>query len=297
MIKKSIITAISLFTIYTVFTLWFAPKWWNAGQNQWHSNLSKAQNFMYDDTSCIEKVIVGSSLSCRIVNDSLPSITNFAFSGQSIFDGLNIISKKSVTPKVIFVEMNVVLRPEMPDFTSTLNSPILFYPRKTLPSLRFDKQPLAILGKQLNYYVMSKIFYRPHAIQPVKKQTEKMSSEITNNLFSSMLDLQIKKYSIPPTEQLITEAFIRLKEYTDLLEKKGSKFVFFEMPVNDNLNYLPQAISVREAFYRYYPKSKYQYIPLPKFMQCKTTDGAHLTHSEAITYTNYFKTKLNNLAL
>jgi hypothetical protein len=295
MIKRSIVTALVLFLSYTIFTLWLAPAWWSATQNQWHTNLVKAQNFIYD-TSYAENVIVGSSLSCRIAEDSLPGTTNFAFSGQSVFDGLNIVTQKSTIPRIVFIEMNVILRPEMHDFTSALNSPLLFYPRKILPSLRFDKQPLAILGRQLSHYITSKLLFRLNALNNSKKPPI-TGSEITNRLFTPMLNLQINMYSKKPTEKVISAVFSDLKKYTDQLESKGVQIIFFEMPVHDQLNDLPRAVTVREAFYEHYPVSTYQYIPIPRFMKFETTDGVHLNQSEATTYVHYFKTKFNEMKL
>jgi hypothetical protein len=294
MLRKIIFVALILTVGYAVFVSSFAPKWWNASQNQWQTNVIKAQNFIFGNTDSAVNVIIGTSLSCRLIIDSLPKTYNLSFSGQSIYDGLNILVHKDKLPPKIFIEMNVALSKENKDFTSTINSPVLFYPKKNILALREDKQPMGIIGNRIHKGIMDhfilKCKYFFH-LEPKKNEAENTDK---NKLFEKMLQLQVEAYSKIPNEQLVNECFNTLAKYTMELERKGTTVVFFEMPVNSKLNYLPKAKIIRDTFYSRFPKSKYQYIPIPDSLSFKTTDGVHLDEHEAMTYTSYLKLKMTN---
>jgi hypothetical protein len=287
MIKKTIFIAFLFFVCYTFFVL-NAPKWWYASQHQWQDNVIKAQEFIYNENDTIQNVIIGSSLSCRFITDSLPQTYNLSFGGQSIFDGLKILTHKSKLPKNIFIEMNVVLRPESKEFTKSLNSPILYYTRKYIFSLREDKQPIAVFGKIVLAALM-KINSTFTVLNYEKKDTIEKKLINNNVLFSKMLALQIKNYSQEPSDEILDKSFEILRDYVKILEEKNVNVSFFEMPVNFKLENLPQAKVIRETFYKYFPVSKYNYVPLPNLFKVETTDGVHLNEFEAIKYTTYFK--------
>jgi hypothetical protein len=291
MIKRTIIVAILLFVTYSIFVISFAPRWWNASQHQWQDNIIKAQKLIYNDKDTYPNVIVGSSLSCRLVMDSIPQTYNLAFGGQSIYDGLNILTHANKLPKNVFVEMNEVLRAEDKKFTSSLFSSLLYYPKKILPSLREDKQPLGIIGAKISYRLIGlsiehlKSFFR-------LTQENKVNNN-GNDLFEKLLQSQLEGYSKLPSQLLIDESFDNLKMYVAKLKKKDVNVVFFELPINSKLVNSPRANFIRNTFYKYFPEKEYNYIPLPDSKQFTTTDGIHLGGNEALQYTIFFKTKIN----
>jgi hypothetical protein len=229
MIKKSLLVAILLFALYTVFVIFFAPTWWNASQHQWQTNIINAQNYMYNESDTNRNVILGSSLSCRLVSDSLPGTYNLALNGQSIFDGLNILIHAKKYPVNVFIETNVVLRSENETFTSSLTTPILSDIKRTLPSLRAGKQPVGIIGKLAfnGIYKIKSLFgsgiEEEVALPP--------GIQKNNDLFEKMLDFQRSDYSEVPDPDLLKANFNSLKEYIVKLENRGIKIIFFEMPV------------------------------------------------------------------
>jgi hypothetical protein len=294
MIKKTLLFTILFFIVYCVFVAWLAPKWWTATQNTEQDNIIKAQNFAYNDTA-FKYIVVGSSLSARIVQDSLPNTSNLAFVGQSIFDGLNILSHKQTLPKVVLIEMNLVFRQENKAFTSPLYSPLIYYPKKQIKALRDDKEPLAVAGKIiLNGIYFTKNFIRGHQFiaKRVAADTAAKQNDIAAPLSNKMLPGTYQSFYKIPNSTEVDEAFKNLKAYTDVLQKKGVKIVFFEMPVDKRLGNLPLSVFVRTRFYANYPKTLYHYISLPNWNYCETTDGIHLTGQAAIRYTAYLKSQL-----
>ncbi|MBC7888295.1 MAG: hypothetical protein H7Z13_10410 [Ferruginibacter sp.] len=292
MIKRIFVFAAVLFIVYSLFVIAVAPKWWTASQHQWQANVINAQKFIYDDSDSLNHVLIGSSLTTRLVMDSLPKTYNLSFSGQGIYDGLNILAHKAKIPENIFIEMNLALREESKDFTSGLHTPILYYPKKMLVSLREDKQPIGVAGAQISNKITDpailnvKTFFHLAAPNTVPEKEHK------NELFNTMLQDQVKNYSELPEQELITQSFTTLKNYITELENKGGKIIFFEMPVNYQLNQLPKAKLIRATFYKYFPTPKYTYIPIPDGVKYQTTDGVHLGRAEALEYTSYLKSKL-----
>lgn len=281
MIKKSLFAALVFLCLHALFV-----HFTHIGNSQhiWQDNINKAQRFIYDkDTSL--SVIVGSSLSNRLVMDSLPGFYNLSLQGQNIYDGLAIIFKKDQMPKKIYLEMNIILGVENKNFTGSLFSPILFNIRNIFPSLRDEYQPVG----QFSKIVMNSI----DKIHPGSKLLK--SPPVSENVFDQLMELKIQEYSQIPDEVTIQDRKAILKKYVESLENEGAKVVFFEMPVNEKLSKLPKACIVREIFYETFPEEKYKYIPLPDYKNYKTRDGEHLGYEEAVMYTCYFKSEIGKV--
>jgi hypothetical protein len=291
MIKKTILTSLVLLIMYSVFVE-FAPEWWNASQNQWQENVVKAQHFIYDKNSGVQNVILGTSLSYRMINDSLPDTYNLSFSGESVLTGLAVLTHKTELPKNVFIEMNVVMLPENKELTKTLYTPVIYKLKKRLICLREDKQPLAVIGKiQVHIIERIKSILNPKRTEMVYKQND---SDNESLIYNKMVNIQVVEYSKAPDDIALEKSFAALKKYVIFLEEKDINIIFYEVPVNHMLQNLPRAKIIREKFKEYFPVSKYHYIPLPSSMKCETTDGLHLKKNEAIQYTSYFKSEYKN---
>lgn len=281
MIKKALITAFGLVLFHILF--FPQPKLADtAAQNQWQANTIRAQGFIYHKGDPIQNVIVGSSLARRFVETNLPGFYNLSFNGLSVCDGLNILSHEKELPRTVYVEMNVALRREDPSFAAGLYSPVLYPVRKILPSLRDESQPAGILQRMIENY---------------KRFKQQKNGESTNNhaLFEKLLKIQVASYSEMPSELLLIKRFTDLKRRVNELETRGVQIVFFEVPTNVKLYNLAKPKAIRDSFYRYFPLTKYKYIPLPDCNEYQTSDGSHLSHAEALKYTEYFKSQIASL--
>lgn len=279
MIKKTILVFIVLFGIYSLVVV--LNPGMSAPQHQWQENVVKGEKYIYNTKESVNSVIVGSSLACRIIMDSLPSCYNLSFAGQGIFDGLDIIKRTGKYPKNIFVEMNAILTDENKTFTADLFSPFPFAVKKHIVSLRSDKQPLAFIFP---------------AIQSIlhKKDLSKTTNEEVKNtvIFDKMLSIEVGDYSKLPDTTVVNKNFLTLIDYVNYFKKNGVKIVFFEMPINPSLTQLPLAKFIRAEFYKRFPAEEYIYINIPDNSNYKTTDGLHLTDKESLWYTTYFKESL-----
>ena len=106
MIKKSVCCFMTLAILHLCFVL-FNPSTGMA-THQWQDNVLKAQQFMYAEMS--DTVMVGTSLSARIIRDSIPFVKSVSFGGCAVEDGLKIILSKGNAPKYVLVETNLLLR-------------------------------------------------------------------------------------------------------------------------------------------------------------------------------------------
>jgi hypothetical protein len=296
MIKKTIFFSTIFLVAYCIFIAWIAPNWWNATQNTEQENIVKAQSFIYDQKTPSDYVIVGSSLTERIVQDSLPGVFNLAFGGLSIYDGLSLVTHKKALPKVVLIEMNLVFRRENKNFTSSLFSPLTYYPKMKIKALRDEKEPIAVCGK----IIMNSIYATKDYIRKIKfgkkKDVINAKPKIINGskmLSNKMIrEAYISFFHLPKNEEVIYN-FTELKKYTDQLKKESVKLIFFEMPIDKHLENLPLTVFIRKQFYATFPKSEYQYIPLPDWDYIDTFDGQHLSQQEAIRYTKYLRDQLN----
>jgi hypothetical protein len=281
MIKNILITLLILFMLQSIVVFYWKPVV-STGQNQWQDNVIKAQRFIYEGNRRFEKVIVGSSLSCRMAAYRFPeNYYNLAFAGQGVFEGLNILSRIKAKPKIVLVEMNEVLRPENKEFTGSLFAPVLYTVKRVLPAFREQNQPIGILGGVL---------------RGASKQENSPNTKINNDFFLKMLQREIKDYSQLPDRAVVAMRFEELRGYVTTLENQGVKVIFFEMPVNEQLCNLPLAEDIRKSFHSYFPATRYSYISIPDCSQYSTTDGLHLAEKEALIYSEYLKTEAEKIS-
>ena len=116
-------------------------------QHQWQGNVIKAQKYLYGKN--VKYIIVGSSLSNLLLKDSLPEFANLAFAGQSIYDGFEIVKRKSIQPAFLFIETNFVLREPNEKFVSSIIADAPYFLNEKVPSLRDQFQPVSMLGNKI----------------------------------------------------------------------------------------------------------------------------------------------------
>jgi len=271
-----------LFGVYTCIVMLHPTM--SASQHQWQDNIVRAEKYIYNERDTVKNIIIGSSLSLRLIPDSLPQFYNMAFAGQGIFDGLKILNHQKNPPKNVFIETNLVFREESKEFTSGLFSFLGYNIKKYCVSLRTDKEPLVFIYPLVQSVIHSKRDIIGYA-QPKSIKEDSSERELTKNL----LQIQVTNYSKLPDTSLANKQFSILTDEVTLLKSKGVKVIFFEMPINPLLVQSPLEKLIRTKFYMYFPKSENNYIDIPDCTNYVTGDGLHLNPDEAAIYTSYFK--------
>jgi hypothetical protein len=285
LIQKSVLFCVMLLIGYSLL-LKCVPHL-SASQHQWQSNLIKAEKFLYDDHQPAKNAIIGSSVSERLIIESMPGFENLAFSGLSVLDGLDLLRYKDTLPSSIYIETNLILREKSANFATTLLSPLPFTVRKYVTSLRSDKQPLALIGQTLGEIVEAIDGRMVHRVN-VWAGTETSVAGTPAVPFEQILNQRVEEYSEKPDAELLHEQFQLLSGEVSYLMSRGVQIVFFEMPINSRLTELPRAKMVRERLYSVFPRRQYHYIDAPDLAGYRTSDGIHLNRNEAVQYTRYF---------
>ncbi len=254
MIKKSFICCIVLFIIHTVIVV-YEPSIGMA-TNQWQDNAIKAQQFMYAPNA--DTVMVGSSLSARIIRDSIPFVKSISFGGCAVEDGLKIILSKNYTPKYVLVETNVVFKGGNQKLISETTEGIIPKLRSFIPSLREQYEPICIFISLMK---------RSINLTP-------QGAMVNINLLNKSIN-RMKEGDEPLQQEKIQERLHEIKRLINAIESGGTQFIFFEMPVNEQLLHLKLYDQTRTVLQKEFPKDKYCYLPsdTAKYL---TTDGIHL---------------------
>ena len=277
MIKKSIYCFIFIFVCHLCIVL-LNPSLGMA-THQWQDNIVKAQSFYYSDKA--DTVMVGTSLSARIIGDSIPSVKSVAFGGCAVKDGLQLILSKKELPKYVLVETNLILRKGNSEVVSKTTAGVIPLIKGWIPSLRERYEPICLITSLM----MSSTGVNAHAKQ------SKVNMRLLNGSIKRMLD---NDKSVPEKE-----AESRLKDIKGLiheLEGKGTQIVFFEMPVNEKVLNLKKFAQARDVMQREFPRNTYMYMPTDttKYL---TTDGEHLSFDEQQRFSHFFSQALKLLQL
>lgn len=274
MIKKGLFVFALLFAGYSIFLV-LNKKQWRSIQYQYQGNIIKSDRYIYADVTP-KAVMIGTSLSGLIENDSIPGIYNLAMPGMSMFDGFNIIKKRKEAPSEIFIEINYFFKGQNNEFAKAYDSPIDNFFKNNFRAMRPENQPMGIL----RHIITSR--------SNGKKNTAAIAEqEVSSKVFEELLKNEQKKYGHPDTNT-IKSAIIQLRAAIKTIEKynRNTKFYFFEMPVNSTLENLPMATFIRKSIKKNFPSIPLMPLPLVPF---KSRDGVHLEKKEVSVYLKYFR--------
>ncbi len=262
---------------------------------QWQENLADAQATLYESNIEGKTWFIGTSLSKRLDNKVMNGYEKFAYSGMSILDALKIANRISEVADTLVIEMNVIERPESIDFEEKLLHPIHIFLNRNLVSTRQAYQPVGLLSR---YILLA--YSRFFLIKKISKEDEPKrcgkpeNIEVINQqvMFGEAIKVLKNQYSNRVDEQLLFAQLDKLKRYIRAFQDHGTKILFFEMPVNHQLTELDHPKAVRESFRLFFPESEFTYLPRDT-SSYQTTDGVHLSQSEATKFSLFIKQKLD----
>ena len=272
MIRKSLLCFVILFGLHCLLV--FRCPASGTATHRWQSNVIKTQQFLYAPD--IDTAMVGTSLSAKIISDSIPSVHSLSFSGCSVEDGLRIISKKEHLPRLVLVETNLFLREGSPNLFASQTNRMLLKIRKQIPSLREQYQSVCLLFSFLKS----------------ARGEETSSTEVVDSLLRDKVIERRIKEDTPMDETAIQNRLQTLRPLMQELEGKGVRFVFFEMPVNERLRHTKRFEQTRAILQKEFPQSRYVYLPADTATYM-TTDGLHLNQAEQRAFSHHFKEVLS----
>lgn len=272
---------------------------------QWEANRGRAQCFLFGEEK--RALIIGSSLSARISMPLEDKIYNLGFNGGSAMTGLELVSRAENTPKLIIVETNFIERGLDEKLINNVDSIVA----RRVPLFRIENRPL-------NYF-LSFIHNRPWEKQNIQKkntnppsqqiETGKSSSDVEDSTvkvqrhhpkqappgpaFSINIEQKKRNEAAGVNPKILFERIKQLQFYIDKLEQRGAKVLFFEMPVNSQLQTGKRITEVREFLRSHFP-SQY-FLDMSKvvdFSSFVTEDGVHLAGAECQFFASHLRDEI-----
>ncbi|WP_080053846.1 hypothetical protein [Spirosoma aerolatum] len=280
MVRKAVLTTLLLLLLYSLFIYAFQEHIHRTGLTVQQNNIVKAEEFLYENGQKADTIVVGSSMSNRLLFDSLPGhYYNLALEGLSSADGLGLIVQAKHRPRLLLIETNSMDR--LPDtaFFAALTKPALRVIRKYLPLTRLKYQPVGVV----------KALFRDWRAEKIPAgATEAIDTAFVSKLIQARL---VDMNRIPPENEMQAKIDVSAASIRSLQES-GTQVIFFEMPTDPRVRNTILSGRVRKLVGSTFPESAYRYIQFPSdFYQ--TTDGVHLPLTECARYTRYLYTQLS----
>jgi hypothetical protein len=231
-------------------------------------------------------VILGSSLSARLLKDSIPGSTNLAFGGHGIHDGLQLLLRSELRPAYVFIETDFYTREASADLLSSTIDPIPYHLRAWFPVLRDGKQPAAV-ARMYSAPLLADGLARLKALLPAE-HVATTTSDTTGS--TRLVDRAVEFHSRPTDAKAIVKALDDLSRDIGLLEKRGATIVLFEMPVDPRISSLPEWRMLQRRLRERFPEERYAYLNTSSpSTPYTTTDGIHLDKPSAARYSGHFQ--------
>lgn len=237
------------------------PNWLPFPQGQDQSNLIKAEEFVFNDQQ-VDYAIVGTSLIGRFVTDSL---YNLAFGGGSAMTGLKIIKHSNKVPKIIFVETNRLYMEANAEVLDKISTPINRMTKSWMPCFQTKNNPISFFIAAVRYIITGKK-------QNTSIYSDTYSKELKEISLNNIRKAYKNDFETSEFDNITSELNALINEF----RKKGAKVVFFELPIEKEIEGI-QYFRTRRAFVKkLFPKSANSWIDDQDASQFETTDGFHL---------------------
>ena len=283
MIRKAVFTTILLLLAYSLFITIFRSDIRRTAQTVEQRNTVKAEEFLYENGAQADTIIVGSSMSNRLLFDSLPGHAghyyNLSLEGMASVDGLHLITYSRYRPKLILVEINTLDRKADTTFFHKFVEPGWSQIRQYVPFMRLKYQPIGVMKALLRDW-------RGGGSDDI---VENVDTAFVTRLVRERLSQTNDKPQYSALQATINEA----NPYVKTLRTEGTQLIFFEMPTDSRIRKSNVSTRLRELVLEKFPASDFRHIPFPNDTY-QTTDGVHLPRNECVRYTRYLYEELTH---
>jgi hypothetical protein len=289
-IINSIIICIVLFIAYSLSIQYVISKWPVRGENQWSENIIAAEEIIYISNTP-HTVIVGTSMAARLESEMFSGdVFNLSFRGKSVFNGLSVLEKLKLAPRVVLVEINALTSLRDDSFIDPLFQQPFYTFKKYLPALRERNRPLTDFKRGIleTRRLLFKSNKEKNNTVTQKKSSVRSDKVVVssnkNPLFDQMIERALISYESIPDEHTTEDIMKELKLIVDGLISRGSKVVLFEMPMHPLVCDSPEIIHMRAAIHETFTNDQYLILQPPNCSDFNTTDGIHLPFPDAKRY-------------
>ena len=242
----------------------FLPFTIDKGQNQGDTNMLRVETYLAHPHS--ETVLVGSSLTFRLPLPVLgPRITNLAMAGGAPATGLAIIAGANTRPNLVLIEVNLLTRGvDMTAVTSLLRFPDRQL-RADFRAFRTGYDPINLMER---------------GIQALFHKSDRDLIPPPDAIRHLIADEQ-RTMSHPPDAANLQHRLAETASLVAMLEARGIRVGFFEMPIDHSLIDLLGEKDLRQAVMEKFPKSQFCWLNLSVPGGAHTLDGIHLMTNDA----------------
>lgn len=263
--RISLIIAASFFLLYGLL-LQYGPKPIQTRiQSLWQENQYSVEKYLRDTKSMSARrgaVIVGSSMSKRLDFGNGTGCTyNLALRGDSSLTGLNVIANQTETSLVVLIEINIMDRSRNLELIEKASG----FLSQLSPIFQIENKPINLA---LSFA----------ASLEAKKSPKKINEAVRLNAIA----LQVHAYNTQLPSAMLVKNLTEISQLVGNIEAKGTKAIFFEMPVHPELESTPRSLQIRRAFKNTFPNHQFlESAVLTGGFIIKTEDGVHLSPDEA----------------
>lgn len=268
MIARSFFCLLALSAIYSLVIAGFPE--WSGSQNQKQDNYIKVGKYLYGDPVGRPVAVVGTSLSARLVTDSLPEFSDLTFGGMSVLEGLAIVEHRQTKPALLLLETNLYYKEGDANFLSPLFNPINYFLKEHLASFRADKQPVSLLTKGTIGLLKSR------KNNAAAETIEKKDVPFQESAFAE----QRRDYAQLPDTADASRRLADLKKQVTALQQRGVEVAFVEMPINAEL-----VNSIRQQYAR---RTFRAALPLCARQKLEFSNDRRAAHEPVGSFTIHF---------
>lgn len=278
MIQKTVLTTVGLLLAYSLFIYVFHSSIQRTAQTIEQRNIVKAEEFLYEDGQRADTIIIGSSMSNRLILDRLgKNYYNLSLEGMASVDGLRLIAKAKHRIRLLLIESNTLDRTVDTSFFEKIDDKRFARLREYIPFIRLKYQPAGVF----------KALVRDRYSDPMQELDPPIDTALISKIIRERLGHQVDVVNEDQLRMTINTA----KKYIQRLRQQGTEIVFFEMPTDSRVRNIKVYTRLRELVKEAFPLDEYHFIPFPS-EPYQTTDGVHLPKYECIRYSHYLAEQL-----
>lgn len=209
-------------------------------------------------------VLVGSSMTFRLYEGYFQTqLRNISTSGGSPLTGLAVLASYPSLPRVVLVEANIMSRHLESDLVEQFG-------KNDTAAFRWFRPYRAMIS--LIYYWIK---FRPQSV------AELISSAPTNYDISTSLREAAEGFASASTDEAMAENTQTMKRLVSMLESRGCKVYFYELPYPGNLKTSHFAVTARTLVHGAFPDPK-QWVQLDYHLpELRWVDAAHMDERSA----------------
>ena len=226
-------------------------------------NIVKVENVLFRPVPP-RVLLVGSSLTALLYDYMLPpDWGNLAIGAGSSLTGLELIERSGLTPKVVVIEVNMLMHAADRTLLDEIYSEPLHSLRRRIPALQLRNHPTTLLFSLIESG-------KGHGTNMRSPEKYRLGMQYHTDAFTR------------PLGRVLLEARIQaLAAAVRGLGERGATVYFVRFPVDPAIARLPQMTALQSAVQAHFTPDRFGWIAVPPDNTFVTTDGIHLDTESA----------------